>query len=154
MTLQEYRERSTVVHRAPFDIAAVYLLHEEFQEAARRLRQLETVDGLEPRVRALLEAVANDRAEATEALLALYVSYAEFEQRDVARALCVYGVRRFPSDPRFPRCLGGLAAVEDDYTEAIAYYSEAIKLAPDERMPLRRSARGLREPDARRDVRQ
>lgn len=133
LTLQEYRERSTVVHRAPFDIAGIYLLHEEFDEAASRLRKLDTVDGLEPRLRTLVEAVATARAEATEALLALYVSYAEFEQRDVARALCVYAVRRYPEDPRFPRCLGSLAAVEDDYAEAISDYSQAIKLAPDER---------------------
>lgn len=133
MTLQEYRERSTVVHRAPFDIAAVYLRHGDFREAARRLRQLETVDGLEPRVRALVEAVGEDRAEATEALLALYISYAEFEERDVARALCIYGLRHFPNDPRFPRGLGALSAIEDDYAEAIAYYAEAVKLAPDER---------------------
>lgn len=133
MTLQEYRERSTVVHRAPFDIAAVYLVHEDFAAAVARLRRLDTVDGLEPRLRALVEAVVSERAESTEALLALYVSYAEFEQRDVARALCVYAVRRYPTDARFPRCLGSLAAVEDNYGEAIAYYSEAIQLAPDER---------------------
>jgi tetratricopeptide (TPR) repeat protein len=133
LTLQEYRERSTVVHRAPFDIAGVYLLHEEFEAASSRLRRLDTVDGLEPRLRTLVDAVASARAEATEALLALYVSYAEFEQRDVARALCSYAVRRYPEDARFPRCLGSLAAVEDDYGEAIAYYSLAIKLAPDER---------------------
>jgi tetratricopeptide (TPR) repeat protein len=133
LTLQEYRERSTVVHRAPFDIAGIYLLHEEFDAASTRLRKLDTVDGLEPRLRTLVEAVASERAEATEALLALYVSYAEFEQRDVARALCIYAVRKYPEDPRFPRCLGSLAAVEDDYAEAISYYSLAIKLAPDER---------------------
>jgi tetratricopeptide (TPR) repeat protein len=133
MTLQEYRERSTVVHRAPFDIAAVYLVHEDFEDAVTRLRKLDTVDGLEPRLRALVEAVASERAESTEALLALYVSYAEFEQRDVARALCVYAARRYTNDARFPRCLGSLAAVEDNYSEAIAYYAEAIKLAPDER---------------------
>ncbi|HEX6243362.1 MAG TPA: tetratricopeptide repeat protein, partial [Polyangiales bacterium] len=133
MTLQEYRERSTVVHRAPFDIAAVYLVHEDFGTAVARLRKLDTVDGLEPRLRALVEAVVSERAESTEALLALYVSYAEFEQRDVARALCVYAARRYPTDARFPRCLGSLAAVEDNYGEAIAYYSEAIQLAPDER---------------------
>ena len=73
------------------------------------------------------------RPEAREALLALYVSYAEFEQRDVARALCTFAVRRYPDDARFPRCLGSLAAVEDDYTEAIAQYADAVKLAPDER---------------------
>ena len=133
MTLQEYRERSTVVHRAPFDIAAVYLVHEDFEAAVAHLRKLDTVDGLEPRLRALVEAVAAERAESTEALLALYVSYAEFEERDVARALCVYAARRYSTDARFPRCLGSLAAVEDNYGEAIAYYSEAIQLAPDER---------------------
>jgi tetratricopeptide (TPR) repeat protein len=133
ITMQEYRERSTVVHRAPFDVAAVYLVHAEFRNASERLRKLETVDGLEPRLRALVDAVADDRGEAAEALLALYVSYAEFEQRDVARALCSYAVRRFPTDPRFPRCLGSLAAVEDDYAEAVADYADAIKLAPDER---------------------
>lgn len=133
ITLQEYRERSTIVHRAPFDVAAVYLVHADFANAAARLRKLETVDGLEPRLRALVEAVADRKAEAAEALLALYVSYAEFEQRDVARALCTYAVRHFPADARFPRCLGSLAAVEDDYSGAIANYADAIRLAPDER---------------------
>jgi len=133
LTLQEYRERSSVVHRTPFDLAAVYLVHGDFDNAVARLRKLDTVDGLEPRLRALVEAVADDQAQAREALLALYVSYAEFEQRDVARALCTFAVRRYPDDARFPRCLGSLAAVEDDYNEAIAQYSDAIKLAPDER---------------------
>jgi tetratricopeptide (TPR) repeat protein len=133
LTLQEYRERSTVVHRAPFDIAGIYLLHADFASASARLRRLDTVDGLEPRLRTLVDAADSARAEATEALLALYVSYAEFEQRDVARALCIFAVRRYPEDARFPRCLGSLAAVEDDYAEAISYYSLAIKLAPDER---------------------
>ena len=51
LSLQEYRERSSVVHRTPFDMAAVYLVHEDFASAVARLRKLDTVDGLEPRLR-------------------------------------------------------------------------------------------------------
>ncbi|MET0344054.1 MAG: tetratricopeptide repeat protein, partial [Polyangiales bacterium] len=129
----EFRDVSVSLARAPLDIAGVYLLHENFQEALARLQKLEGVTGLEPRIRTIVEIVADKKSEAPTALLALSRVYNEMRGFQVARSLCLYGVRTFPKDAHFPQCLGRLAALEDDYAESAAEYAEAVKLAPDER---------------------
>jgi len=133
LSFQDYREATVALSRAPLDVAAVYLVHDDFPNALARLRQLDTVTGLEPRIRAVVEMVVSDRTEAADALLALSRAYLEAEESDVARALCTNGVRRFQKDGRFSQCLGRLAAARDDYAEAALDYSDAIKLAPDQR---------------------
>ena len=130
---EEFRDVSVALARAPLDIAGVYLEHQNFDEALARLRKLQGMTGLEPRIRTILEVVVERKAEAPSALLALSRVYNEMRGFSVARSLCVYGVRNFPEDARFPQCLGRLAALEDDYAEAAIEYAEATRLAPDER---------------------
>ena len=133
LSREEFRDVSVALARAPLDIAGVYLLHENFAEALKRLQKLEGVTGLEPRIRTIVEIVADKKSEAPTALLALSRVYNEMRGFQVARALCLYGVRNFPGDAHFPQCLGRLAALDDDYAESAAEYAEAVRLAPDER---------------------
>jgi tetratricopeptide (TPR) repeat protein len=133
LSREEFRDVSVTLARAPLDIAGVYLQHEKFDSALDRLSKLHGVTGLEPRIRTIVEIVATNKSEAPSALLALSRVYNEMRGFSVAGALCMYGVRTFPTDARFPQCLGRLAALEDDYAEAAAEYAEAVKLAPEER---------------------
>ena len=133
LSFQDYREATVALSRAPLDVAAVYLRHDDYLRALARLRQLDTVTGLEPRIRAVVEMVVDDKAEAPDALLALSRAYLEAEESDVTRALCHYGVRKFPKDGRFPQCLGRLAAARDDYADAALDYADAIRLLPEQR---------------------
>ncbi len=133
LSFQDYREATVALSRAPLDIAGVYLAHDDFQSALARLRQLDTVTGLEPRIRTVVEIVADRKPEAPDALLALSRAYIEGNDPKIARTLCLYGGRAFPKDARFPQCLGRIAAGDDDYAEAATDYAEAIQLAPDER---------------------
>lgn len=132
-SFQDYREATAALGQAPLDIAAVYLAHDDFERAIVRLRQLETVTGLEPRIRAVVEFVVADRAEASDAVLVLARAYLEGERQDVASDLCTYGVRHFPKDARFPQCIAQIAAARDDYVEAGLEYEEAIRLAPQQK---------------------
>ncbi len=133
LSFQDYREATVALSRAPLDLAAIYLMHDDYPRALARLRQLDTVTGLEPRIRTVVEMVVEDKAEAPDALLALSRAYLEAEESDVTRALCNYGVRKYEKDGRFSQCLGRLAAARDDYAEAALDYADAIRLAPDQR---------------------
>jgi tetratricopeptide (TPR) repeat protein len=133
LSFQDYREATMALSRAPLDIAGVYLAHDDYASALARLRQLDTVTGLEPRIRTVVEIVAERKPEAPDALLALSRAYIEGNETAVARTVCLYGVRTYRADPRFPQCLGRIAAGEDDYAEATTDYAEAIALAPEDR---------------------
>ncbi len=124
------RSHGRTFSRAPLDIAGVYLAHDDFQSALARLRQLDTVTGLEPRIRTVVELVADKKPEAPDALLALSRAYIEGSDPGVARTLCTYGVRAFAQDSPLPQCLGRIAAGDDDYAEATTDHAEAIRLAP------------------------
>jgi tetratricopeptide (TPR) repeat protein len=133
LTYQDYREASQALNRAPLDIAGVYLVHQDFTHALERLRTLESVTGLEPRLRATLERAITEESDAPVSVLALSRKYLESGDAAVSRALCLYGVRTFVKDAAFPQCLARVAALADDYAEATAEYAEAIALAPDQR---------------------
>jgi tetratricopeptide (TPR) repeat protein len=133
LTYQDYREATQALNRAPLDIAAVYLAHQDFARALERLRTLETATGLEPRLRATLERALTEESDAPVSVLALSRKYLEGGEVQVSRALCLYGVRRFPQDSTFPQCLARIAALADDYPEATAEYAAAIELAPEQR---------------------
>ena len=133
LTYQDYREATQSLNQAPLDIAGVYLVHQDFPRALERLRTLENVTGLEPRLRATVERATTQESDAPVSILALSRKYLEGGEEDVARALCLYGVRSFPKDATFPQCLARIAALSDEYAEATAEYADAIALAPDQR---------------------
>lgn len=133
LSFQDYREATMALSRAPLDLAGVFLSHEDFQTALARLRQLDTVTGLEPWMRTVVEVVAENKPEAIDALLALSRAYTEGNEISIARTLCLYGVRTYRLEARFPQCLGRIAAGDDDYAEATTDYAEAIALSPEVR---------------------
>jgi tetratricopeptide (TPR) repeat protein len=133
LTYQDYREATQALNQAPLDIAAVYLVHQDFARASERLRTLENVTGLEPRLRATVERATTQESDAPVSILALSRKYLEGSDVDTARALCLYGVRAFPKDATFPQCLARIAALQDEYAESTAEYADAIALAPDQR---------------------
>jgi tetratricopeptide (TPR) repeat protein len=81
----------------------------------------------------MLEATREDDNTGAGALLDLSRAYLEAGRPDVARALCIDGLRSRHDDARFPQCLARIAATENDFGGALAWYSDAIELVPEER---------------------
>lgn len=133
ISFQEYRSATLNLGRAPLDIAGVYLAHDDPERALSRLRTMESVTGLEPRIRTALEVMVSGEPEATDAMLALARAFRESDADEVAREVCRRGARVSPGDARFPQCLGRIAAALDDYAGATKDYAAAIQLAPADR---------------------
>lgn len=121
------------VQRTALNVAAVFLRHGDTASALTQVRALGLSGGLEERLADTLEATRDDGNAGAGALLDLSRAYMEAGRNDVARALCIEGLRSRREDPRFPQCLARIAATESDYGGAIAWYSDAIALVPEER---------------------
>lgn len=121
------------VQRTAFDVAAVFLKQGDTASALTQLRALGPSGGIENKLGELLEAAREDGVEGGSALLDLSRVYLEGARPDVARALCISGLRTRHDDARFPRCLARVAAIENDYTGALAWYADALTLVPEER---------------------
>ncbi len=127
--LAALRQRVSQLGSLDYDLAGVYLrvgdirkavaVVEKSQESERDRSQLAGVlrDALTPPARA-------------DAIAALVQAYLERQNMDVAEALCRVGTQREPSDARFPLCLARMSAVAQDYEGAVAWYREAVHLAP------------------------
>jgi len=121
------------VQRTALNVAAVFLRHGDTSSALTQVRALGLSGGLEERLADTLEATRDEGNTGAGALLDLSRAYMEAGRNDVARALCIEGLRSRRDDPRFPQCLARIAATESDYGGAIAWYSDAIALVPEER---------------------
>lgn len=135
MTLEEYRAANIALTRAPFDVAAVFLAHGDLASAIRHVQGMGGNAATEAQLVRVMRDATTDGNESDEALLTLARGYMEEElgRADVALALCALGQRKNPSDPRYPQCLGRIAAIEERFGDATAYYSDAIAIAPTER---------------------
>jgi tetratricopeptide (TPR) repeat protein len=89
--------------------------------------------GIEQRLAEILASTREDGSEGAGALLDLSRAYLEGGRPDVARALCLSGLRGHRDDARFPQCLARICATENDYGGALAWYADAIALVPEER---------------------
>ena len=115
---------------APLDVAGVYLRVGDLDSARERVRAMGADGETESQLLAVLQkAEDGDDEEAAEALIELAEAYREVKPL-VARGVCRLGLRRFPSDPRFPTCLARVAAANSDVDDATAWYAQAIDLAP------------------------
>ena len=121
------------VQRTALNVAAVFLRHGDTASALTQVRALGLSGGLEERLADTLEATRDEGNTGAGALLDLSRAYMEAGRNDVARALCIEGLRSRREDPRFPQCLARIAATESDFGGAIAWYSDAIALVPEER---------------------
>lgn len=125
----------------PFDVAAVYLRHGDPSSALSRVRAM----GNTTKLVEWLDTAREDSTEGASALIALAAKYLRRSTTEVARGICVSGVRRFANDVRFLSCLAHVAASQADHENAIAWHVEAIALMPDERAIYDEALRDLSE---------
>lgn len=121
-----------LLRRAPFEVVAVYLQHGDVASAITRLRGMGQVTDLEGQLLRMLEDVRAGGEEAIGAMVELAEAY-RGARPAVATGLCRYGLRRLPDNPSFPACLARVAAAEERYAAATAWYADAIDLAPGKR---------------------
>ncbi len=121
------------VQRTALNVAAVFLRYGDTASALAQVRELGASSGVEERLIEILEATADDGNTGAGALLDLSRAYLEAGRADVARALCVSGLRSRTDDARFPQCLARIAATENDFVGALAWYADAIAIVPEER---------------------
>jgi tetratricopeptide (TPR) repeat protein len=122
------------VQHTAVSVAAVYLAHGDVASALTHLRSMGSAGGAEDELIEMLESAREPGADGAGALLDLARRYGELGRLDVSRGLCVLGLRESPHDARFYRCMAQSAAREDDYAGAMAWYSEAVRLMPEERV--------------------
>jgi tetratricopeptide (TPR) repeat protein len=122
------------VQHTAMSVAAVYLAHGDVASALTHLEAMGSAGEMEEKLIDLLESARESGADGSGALLDLARAYGEAGRLDVARGLCVLGLRETPNDARFYRCLAQSAAHEDDFAGAMAWYSEAVRLMPEERV--------------------
>lgn len=121
------------VQRTALSIAAVFLRHGDTASALAQVQALGGSGGLEQRLVEVLQSTREEGSEGAGAELDLSRAYLEGGRPDVARALCLSGLRSHRDDARFPQCLARIAATENDYGGALAWYADAIALVPEER---------------------
>jgi tetratricopeptide (TPR) repeat protein len=121
------------VQKTALNVAAVFLRYGDTASALTQVRSLGSSGGLEERLAEALEATRDEGDTGASALLDLSRHYLESGRNDVARALCIEGLRSRRDDRRFPQCLARISATESDYGGAIAWYSDAIALVPEDR---------------------
>lgn len=121
------------VHDTALHLAAVYLVHGDINSALTHLQALNASGGVEERLIQILETASEEGGEGSSALLELARAYLGQQRSDVARGVCVLGLRSDPEDARFSRCLAHVAAKDGDFAGAMAWYTEAVRLTPEER---------------------
>ena len=121
------------VQRTALNVAAVFLRYGDTASALAQVKALGLSGGLEERLADMLEATRDEGNTGAGALLDLSRAFMEIGRNDVARGLCVEGLRSRREDPRFPQCLARIAATESDFGGALAWYADAIALVPEER---------------------
>ncbi len=132
LSFQHLRLAPLLIQRAPLDVAAVYLRHGDLESAIEEVGRMGDQSGVERQLVRLLERAREDNAGGAEALGELSQGFSG-ARPSVAWALCTLGARRFPDDARFPVCLARTAMEREQASAAVAWYDEAVRLAPDER---------------------
>ena len=121
------------VQRTAMSVAAIYLRHGDIASAMSQLQAMGASGGIEEKLLEILETAREEGNDGSGALLDLARAYLEDGQPDVSRALCVLGLRGQREDARFPQCLARIAATQNDFAGAMAWYAEAVRLMPEER---------------------
>jgi tetratricopeptide (TPR) repeat protein len=98
------------------------------------VKALGSLVGTEARFTELLESAQEESVDGASSMLELIRIYQEGGVFDVAQALALTGLRQRPYEPAFAVRLARIAAERGDIENALGWYAEAIRLAPDERM--------------------
>lgn len=115
---------------APLNVAAVYLAHGDITSAVGKVESMEGGGELQLRLLELLRAAKSNDDAGAAATFELVEGY-RMARPDVAAGLCRSALIRFPKDYRFPTCMARIAADEEHFADATAWYAIAIDLAPD-----------------------
>jgi len=122
------------IQNKSFDIAGVFLRFGDVASSLSHLKAAGAAGSLDARLIEQLEQSREEGQEGADALLGLAAAPAyRLGDPDVSQGICELGTRAYPVDPRFLVCLGNLAATKEDVEGAVAFYSHAIELAPDDR---------------------
>ncbi|MDH5673156.1 MAG: tetratricopeptide repeat protein [Myxococcales bacterium] len=122
------------LQQTAMNVAAIYLRHGDVASAAARVEAMGSAGGSEERLLEYLQMARDDGPEGTAVLIELAAAFRDGGRPDVARGLCIYGLRRQRGDARFSQCLARVAASEHEAGDALAWYAEAIRLVPDDRV--------------------
>jgi tetratricopeptide (TPR) repeat protein len=115
---------------APLNVAAVYLTHGDIGSAVTKVEAMSGGGELQLRLLDLMR-VANGTDETAAAATFELVEGYRVARPDVAAGLCRASLLRFPEDYRFPTCMARVAADDERFADATAWYVIAIDLAPD-----------------------
>ncbi len=115
---------------APLNVAAVYLTHGDIGSAVAKVEAMSGGGELQLRLLDLMR-VANGTDEVAAAATFELVEGYRVARPDVAAGLCRASLLRFPEDYRFPTCMARVAADDERFADATAWYVIAIDLAPD-----------------------
>lgn len=124
------RALQALMIETPLEVAALYLEHQDVENALRRVQQMGHAGSADQVVRAL-QAAGGSGPDSVGALWEFAEAYAS-RRPEVVRGVCLRGRRDHPGEPRFPVCLARVAAGSQRYAEATAYFAEAIDDAPSE----------------------
>ena len=115
---------------APLNVAAVYLTHGDVGSAVAKVEAMNGGGELQLRLLDLMR-VANGTDEVAAAATFELIEGYRVARPDVAAGLCRASLLRFPEDYRFPTCMARVAADDERFADATAWYVIAIDLAPD-----------------------
>jgi tetratricopeptide (TPR) repeat protein len=115
---------------APLNVAAVYLAHGDITSAIGKVESMQGGGELQLRLLELLRAAKSNDDSGAAATFELVEGY-RMARPDVAEGLCRSALLRFPKDYRFPTCMARIAADEERFADATAWYVIGIDLAPD-----------------------
>lgn len=121
------------VQKTSLLVAAVYLREADIASALTHVEAIRSAGNVEEELVHILRLVLEGGETGAGAVLDLATAYLKAGHPDVALALCRDGLRRNPTDARFPQCLGRVAFTENDYAGATAWYAKAIEMTPDSR---------------------
>jgi len=127
----EHLEMAAVImQRAPLEAAAVFLSPGDL-DSALGPPEGGPDRGDTWRVRRVVEDARGADSRGAQALSEIASGFAE-GRPDVAVGLCRLGLRRFPSDGRFPLCLARVSAARGAIGDTADYYVGALALAGDD----------------------
>ncbi len=121
------------VQKTSIMVAAVFLREGDIASALTHVESIRSTADVEEELVQILKLALEGGEMGEGAVLDLAAAYLNAGHREVALALCRDGLRRNREDARFPQCLGRIAAGENDYAAATAWYAKAIELMPDSR---------------------
>ncbi|MEM7434928.1 MAG: tetratricopeptide repeat protein [Myxococcota bacterium] len=126
-----YGAVSTRIWRiAPLDVAAVYLVEGDLDSAIAQVEAMGPGGELQARLLDLLRTARSPGQQGADATYELVEGFS-VARPDVAFGMCRASLTRFPDDYRFRRCMARVAAAEERFADATAWYVSAIELAPE-----------------------